>query len=577
MYTFGRQYVRLSLVLVLTAIALALFVACGEDAGPTAEPVVSAEPEAGAEQAASIEPTAGDEIAYGGVLVRAHATDPAGFDPVQDSSIAALDLIAPIYSQLVRLDPEAPDGALRPELAERWEVGADGRSITFHLRQGVQWHDGQPFTAEDVVSHFNRVISPPKGLFSSQRAPFLDVVDISAPDAGTVVFQTGNPSAGLLRSFAGGHYMVVSKHVMERETAEDPRGLRSNPEALVGTGPFTFTEYKQGSSFRVDKNPNYWDEGKPYLDGIEFFIMKDSAARFAALATGRVHTTPSGTASLTPTQARQVRQDYGEAIDVVEARGPFWMGAAFNVNRAPFDDARVRQALSLAVDREAYLTLVTGGAGGIGMTAGFSPPDTPLGLSTEQLLGLPGYGADREGDVERAKLLLAEAGYPEGFSTAIMVRSDVPVWVNSALFFQDQWRKLGLDVQVDQAEFGASIGRMLQGDYDVRIGGVAFNTTDPDHYLWAHFTTDGPNNLSYATDAEADRLLAAQRVELDPARRRELAHAAETRLLTEVVPAVVGHYAVYLYGVRREVQGWAPRDFMLYNQSRWDDVWLRGE
>ena len=218
--------------------------------------------------------------------MRAHATDPAGFDPVQDTSIAALDLIAPIYSQLVRVDPEAEDGSLRPELAERWVVGEDGRTVTFHLRQGVLWHDGQPFIADDVVSHFNRVISPPKGLFSSQRAPFLDVVDIRAPDAATVVFHTGNPSAGLLRSFAGGHYMVVSKHVMERETAEDPRGLRSNPDALIGTGPFTFAEYKQGSSFRVDKNPNNWDEGKPYLDGIEFFIMKDSAARFAALGHG---------------------------------------------------------------------------------------------------------------------------------------------------------------------------------------------------------------------------------------------------------------------------------------------------
>ena len=545
------------LPLIIFAVILAMVLACG-----------------GGDEAPSAGPS--DEIVYGGMLIRAHATDPAGFDPVQDTSIAALDLIAPIFSQLVRVDPEAADGALLAELAERWEVGEDGRSITFHLRQGVQWHDGQPFVADDVVSHFNRVISPPKGLFSSQRAPFLDVVDIRAPDASTVVFQTGNPSAGLLRSFAGGHYMVVAKHVMERETAEDPRGLRSNPEALVGTGPFTFAAYQQGSSFRVEKNPNYWDEGKPYLDGIEFFIMKDSAARFAALATGRVHTTPSGTASLTPTQAAEVRRDYADTIDVVEARGPFWMGAAFNATRAPFDDPRVRQALSLAIDRGAYLKLVTGGEGGIGMTAGYSPPDTALGLSGEQLRGLPGYGGDRDADVARAKQLLSEAGHPDGFPASILVRSDVPVWVNSALFFQDQWRRLGIDVAVEQTEFGGSISRMLGGDYDVRIGGIAFNTTDPDHYLWAHFTTDGPNNLYYATDPETDRLLAAQRIELDPVRRRELAHAAETRLLTEVVPAVVGHYAVYLYGVRKEVQGWTPRDFMLYNQSRWDDVWLRG-
>lgn len=556
----------------LAVLILAAAVGCGGQEEATSNEV-SATP-----SSTAFEPTPApvvEEPRYGGVLNRAHATDPAGFDPVQDTSIAALDLIAPIYSQLVRVDGESSDGTLLPELAERWEVGEDGRSITFHLRRGVQWHDGQPLIADDVASHFNRVISPPEGLFSSQRAPFLDVTDIAAGDASTVVFRTGNPSAGLLRSFAGGHYMIVSKHVMERETAEDPRGLRSNPDALIGTGPFMFVEYNQGSNFRVERNDNYWDEGKPYLDGIEFFIMKDSAARFAALATGRVHTTPSGTGSLTATQAREARRDYADTIDVREARGPFWMGAAFNVERAPFDDARVRQALSLAVDRAAYLTLVTGGEGGVGMTAGFSPPGTPLGLSAEQIRALPGYGSDKDADGARARELLAEAGHADGFSTAIMVRSDVPVWVNSALFFQDQWRKLGLDVQVDQAEFGASIGRMLQGDFDVRIGGVAFNTTDPDHYLWAHFTTGGPNNLRYATDSETDRLLDAQRVELDSARRRALAHEAETRLLTEVVPAVVGHYAVYQYGVRKAVRGWTPRDFMLYNQSRWDDVWLR--
>ena len=577
MRIMSQRSLRQSVLAALALTVLAMAACGGEESPEPAEPPAPAATPATAAPMPAPTPTAAiEEPRHGGTLLRAHATDPAGFDPVQDTSIAALDLIAPIYSQLLRVDTEADDGALRPELAEQWAVGNDGRSITFVLRQGVQWHDGQPFTADDVVAHFDRVISPPQGLFSSQRAPFLDVVDITAQDASTVVFRTGNPSAGLLRSFAGGHYMIVSKHVMERETADNPRGLRGNPEALVGTGPFTFAEYNQGGNFRVERNENYWDEGKPYLDGIEFFIMKDSAARFAALITGRVHTTPSGTGSLTPTQARQARQDYGEAVEVVEARGPFWMGAAFNAERPPFNDARVRQALSLAVDREAYLTLVTGGEGGIGMTAGFSPPGTPLGLSAEQLAEMPGYGPDKEADIARATELLAAAGHADGFSTSIMVRSDVPVWVNSALFFQDQWRKLGLDVQVDQAEFGASIGRMLQGDYDVRIGGVAFNTTDPDHYLWAHFTTGGPNNLRYATDAETDRLLAAQRVELDPARRRSLAHEAETRLLTEVVPAVVGHYAVYLYGVRKEVRGWTPRDFMLYNQSRWDGVWLMG-
>ena len=538
---------RLSLGLVGLAILASL--ACGSSDDPTPS-------------------TSDDDVAqYGGILVRAHATDPAGFDPVQDSSINTLDLIAPIYSQLVRLNPEDISGPLLHELAERWEVSDDGRRVTFHLRQNVVWHDGEAFTSADVASHFNRVISPPSGLFSSQRAPFLDVVEVQTPDESTVVFVTEQPNAGLLRNFAGGHYMVVSKHVMERETAENPRGLRSNPDALIGTGPFTFVSYEPGNTFELRKNSDYWDEGKPYLDGIQFFIIKDSAARFAALVTGRVQTTPSGTASLTSAQATEVRSGYTDTINLVEARGPFWMGAAFNSTRAPFDDPRVRQALSLAVDRDAYLKLVTGGEGGVGMIGGFSPPGTAFGLSGAQLRGLPGYGSSKDADIVMAGQLLTDAG--------IMVRGDVPVWVNSALFFQDQWSKLGLDVKVEQMEFGTSVSRMLKGDFDVRIGGIAFNIPDPDQYLFAPFASDGPNNLYYPADAEVDRLLAAQRHELDPERRRQLAQEAEIRLLTEVVPSVVGHYAIYLYGVRKEVQGWVPRDFMLYNQSRMENVWLQ--
>lgn len=535
-------------------VALMALVACGssEDTTP-----VAAEPQ------------------YGGILIRAHATDPAGFDPVQDSSINTLDLIAPIYSQLVRLNPEDSDGPLLPELAESWEVSDDGRQVTFHLRSGVRWHDGQPFTSADVASHFNRVITPPSGLFSSQRAPFIDVVDIQTPNPGTVVFLTEQPNAGLLRNFAGGHFMVVSKHVMERETADDnPRGLRSNPDALIGTGPFTFENYEPGNSFEVRRNPEYWDEGKPYLDGIQFFIIKDSAARFAALVTGRVHTTASGTASLTPPEAEEIRDSYAGTINLVEARGPFWIGASFNATREPFNDPRVRRALSLAVDRDAYLKLVTGGEDGVGMVGGFSPPGTEFGLSPAQLREIPGYAESKSADLSAARALLAEAGLLSGAKISIMVRGDVPVWVNSALFFQDQWSVLGLDVNVEQAEFGTSISRMLQGDFDVRIGGIAFNTPDPDQYLYAPFSSDGPNNLYYPGDAEADRLLDAQRHELDPDRRRQLAQEAEIRLLSKVVPSVVGHYAIYLYGVRKEVQGWVPRDFMLYNQARMENVWL---
>jgi peptide/nickel transport system substrate-binding protein len=369
--------------------------------------------------------------------------------------------------------------------------------------------------------------------------------------------------------------MVVSQHVMERETRDEPTGLRQNPEALIGTGPFTYADYQPGVSFKVRKSPTYWDSGKPYLDGIDFLIIRDAATRFSALATGQVHMSPHGSPSLTAAQAQQAQKEFSEGIRLERVRGPFWIGAAFNAARTPLDDPRVRQAMSLAVDRQAYVAVVTGGAAeGTGMVAGFSPPGAPFALPQAQLLGLPGYRQPKEQDLARARELLADAGYTDGFKTTVMVRSDTPVWVDAALFFQDQWKSVGIDAQVEQVDFATSIQRMLRGDFDIRISGIAFNLADADQVLFAPFSSQGPNFLYYPQDAELDRLLEAQRRELDQTRRQGLARQAELRLLQEVVPAVVGHYSIYIYGTRPEVGGWQARDYMLYNQERMDTVWL---
>jgi peptide/nickel transport system substrate-binding protein len=520
---------------------------------------------------------------YGGVLVRAHPTDPAGFDPVQDTSITTLFLIAPIYSQLIRFDPESKVNELLPELAHRWEMDGEGTRLTFYLRPEVKWQDGQDFTSADVKSHFERLISPPSGIFSNQRAPFLHVKDIFTPDPLTVVFETEFATASLLSSFAGGHYMIVSKHIMERETRVQATGLRKNPAALIGTGPFIYHDYQPGVAFKVRRNSNYWDNAKPYLDGMDFVIIRDATTRFSALALGKVHMSPHGSPSLTAPQAKQAKKEFSQDVRLHRVRGPFWIGAAFNSTRSPFNDTRVRQAMSMAVDRQAYVNVVTGGpAEGTGMMAGFSPPGSSFALPLSDLhSSVPGYydvsgnKDKRARDLIRAQELLGEAGWPYGFKTSIMVRGDTPVWVDAALFFQDQWKLIGIKAEVEQVDFATSIQRMLKGQFDVRISGTAFNMLDPDQILFAPFSSLGPSFLYYPKDQELDRLLNKQRRTLQPAAREKLAQAAELRLLQQVIPTIVGHYSIYIYGTRPEVRGWEAQDYMLYNQERMDQVWLQ--
>ena len=514
----------------------------------------------------------------GGILKRTHPTDPAGFDPVQDSSINTVFLIAPIYSQLLRFSTSEDDNPgsnhLVPELAKEWKLDQGGKRLQFLLRDDVLWHDAEPLDSEDILTHFNRVISPPKGLFSSEKSPFLHVSSISAPDPHTVVFDTEFATSCFLESFGAGHYMIVAKHVMERETQEDPRGLRKNAEALIGTGPFVFDSYEPGVAFRVRRNPHYWDAGKPYLDGIDFLVIRDPAMRFAALVAGQVHMSAHGSPSLTATQAAEIRQKHSDNITLERVRGPFWLGALFNSTREPFDNRLVRQALNLAVDRQAYLNTVTGGEDGIGILGGFTPPGTEFALRDEILTTLDGYRQPKQNDMVKARDLLNQAGFPDGLQTSITVRGDVPLWVDAALFFQSQWKDLGVDVQIDTVEFGSSIQRMLKGDFDIRLGGIASNLTNPDRVLYASFHSQGPNGLYYPEDTELDALLEGQRRETNPERRADLSNQAETRLIEKIVPGVVGHYSMYYYGSRKEVSGWRARDYMLYNQYRMDNVWL---
>ena len=514
----------------------------------------------------------------GGILKRTHPTDPAGFDPVQDSSINTVFLIAPIYSQLLRFDTsddENPNAnRLIPELAKEWKLNREGTQIRFLLRDDVLWHDGKPLNSEDVRAHFERIITPPKGLFSSEKSPFLHVSSIETPDPHTVVFDTEFATSSFLESFGAGHYMIVSKHVMERETKEDPRGLRKNAEALIGTGPFTFDSYEPGVAFRVRRNQQYWDDGKPFLDGIDFLIIRDSLTRFSALVTGRVHMSAHGSPSLTSTQASEIREKHLDNITLERVKGPFWLGALFNSTREPFNNRLVRQALSLAVDRQAYLETVTGGKDGIGILGGFTPPGTEFALATESLEALDGYRHPKTNDLAKARELLNQAGFPDGFQTSITVRGDVPLWVDAALFFQSQWKGIGIETKVDTVEFGSSIQQMLKGNFDIRLGGIASNLTNPDRVLYASFHSKGPNSMYYPKDTELDALLEAQRREMDPEYRAILSNQAETHLIEKVVPGVVGHYSIYYYGSRKEVSGWQARDYMLYNQYRMDNVWL---
>ena len=586
-----------AIILAALIVAAILPAACGGGGEPAAAPTAApAAPTAAAAAptaapaaptAAPAAPTAapaaapgGEQPVYGGILMRGHSGDPKGFDPQNDTGIATVYMIAPSYENLIRFSPIDGMDVIEPELATSWDLSADGLILTFHLREGVKWSDGAPFTSTDVADWFDRFMNPPEGIRSRRSGPFTHITSVDTPDPLTVTFNMEYGTASTLPNFAGGHvYIGPPKHVVEEATKDDVFALKKNPENIIGTGPFLFDRYEEDVVFCSKKNPDHWREGRPYLDGMCHLFIKDSTTRFVALASGQIHLPMHGSRSLTAAQAQQAERDFPEKIILNRHRGPYWMGVRFNATKPPYDDVRVRKALKLAVDLDEFIDVVTGGTEfGVGDVSGYMPPGTFWSLPQEQLLGLPGYSNYKTKDerIAEAKALLAEAGYPNGFDHTWSVW-DQTLRKNQAIFVADQWKKnLNINTRIDAMDSPVLAEKTLRGDFDVTQSGVAVNVIDPDSLLYNSYYSKSPGHNEFmATDPELDRLLDAQRRTFDPAERRKLTWEAERLIQTQLVPDFVLMWNVYIYGRSPKVGGFVGLDYMVYNQYRFEHVWLK--
>ncbi|MDP2952768.1 MAG: ABC transporter substrate-binding protein, partial [Chloroflexota bacterium] len=315
------------------------------------------------------------------------AIDPPNFDAHQNTSINMLGPLGPAYNLLVQYDDQDPSKIV-PDLAEKWDVSPDGSAITFTLRRGVLWHDGKPFTAADVKATLDRIVSPPKGVFSPRAGSFGAIKEVKVVDDYTVQVALKYPTASLLYNIGVGFNWIMPKHIL------DERG--DMKKSVVGTGAFKFTRFMSGVSTDLEKNPQYFAPGLPYLDGITTYVVPDPGARFAALRTGQldyIHAYPA----ITPVEAEIIERD---KLPIVVQTTP---GLGFriilpNFKVKPWDDARVRKAVSIAIDRRGSIQIVEKGWG----VAGGPLPPPPGGqwsLPADEINKLPGYRYPKDQDI----------------------------------------------------------------------------------------------------------------------------------------------------------------------------------
>jgi peptide/nickel transport system substrate-binding protein len=504
-------------------------------------------------------PKRGGTLRYGITMRMPH------FDVHQSGTINNLGSQGCMFDNLIRHDPRDSGKTIIPDLAHSWEISEDGKVYTFHLRKGVEFHDGAEFTAEDVKATFDRIRKPPQGISIPRSVLFRAVDEITAPDKYTVQFKLGDPrpSSFMMAAIASGWNVIVRKKTLE----DNGYNLRKVLD-IPGTGPFRSVKYVENETRVMERNPHYWNRGLPYLDGIQFFsLIPFSTDLGSAILSNRI--------------------DYGRIVDPVTARKakstPGMSTTAFNqsviqgtwVNskKKPFDDPRVRRAFHLAFDRQVLVDVVKDVAPM--QVGGFLYPFSDFATPKAELVKRVGYQEDPTASLKEARALLAAAGHADGLKGLDFLVRDVPTFKLWAQAIQAMLQE-GLKVECNLRTVVESVwfDDTANGHFDLAVGAIVSTLLDPSDYFNAWYRTGGPQNYSFWHNEKFDALVPEIDKEVDPAKRLALVRQAEA--IMEQDPPVLPISWEQINDVWwNYVKGHNPYDYFgIYDVVRLDTFWL---
>jgi len=424
-----------------------------------------------------------------------------------------------IYNQLIEYNPETEDPFdLRGDLATSWELSEDGKVYTFHLNPKAKWHDGTPLTAEDVVYSLDSMVDadakPPRVVTLPALSPYYQKGTARAIDAHAVEIPLKIPFApDFIPTLALDFCKIVAKHWGESGTDVQKW------ENAIGSGPFKPGKFVKDVSIELVKNKDYWKPELPRIDGMVHYTIKDKGTAIAAYKTGRVLMTNFAVTDLSNKEARQLEKEAEDKLRVEYIRNAIFFFFFMNTSVAPFDNPKVRQAVNLALDRQALFN--TFGVPGLDSLAPPLGVGTWFGRSEEEIAKLPGWrqlnGTKHPDDIAKAKALLAEAGHPDGFKAEMMVRQVVE-FPDQAVVYKEQLKKIGIEATLKLVDSATGFQRYLSGDWVMAPQGSAHFVIEPDAVLgrvwmpegtWARYARSAPPKWwqeAYAQQAgEPDR------------------------------------------------------------------------
>ena len=469
--------------------------------------------------------------------------DPETVDPALSSASDSGNMILHAFECLLTV---GQDGNLQPGQAETWETSEDGLTWTFHLRDGLKWSDGSALTANDFVYSWKRVCDPVvaapyaetvlgmvKG-YDEAIAGNTDALAVTATDDKTLVVELNAPC-----SFFGSLAAFATLSPVQQATIEaNGDAWATAPETYVSNGPFNMTEWVPGSHIIFSKNANYWNADAIKLGSIKFVLMEDSNAAYSAYQTGEVLLIKD-----VPTEEIPSLKDNGE-FHVEPIIGTYYL--SLNTEREPFNNPDVRKALSLAIDREYVAgTLMQGtySAASNFMGPGWIDADGKEFMANanggEVYIDTTNHAAN----LEQAKQLLADAGYPngEGFPAISYTTNDAGYHKVVAEYLQQAYAELGIDLQVNVVEWSSFTPMRRNGEYDIARNGWVGDYTDASNMLDLLYSTNGNNDGKY-NNADYDAAMELSRTTTDAAERSQALHTAEDILMEEAACIPVAYY-----------------------------------
>jgi peptide/nickel transport system substrate-binding protein len=390
----------------------------------------------------SAEPTLAQK--QGGILKLSHFDSPASMSILEESTVAALRPVMGVFNNLVMYRQDVAQTSMQsviPDLATGWSWNEEGTELTFPLRHGVKWHDGKPFTAQDVKCTWDLLTGKAneKLRINPRKSWYTNLEEVAVKGDYEVAFRLKRPQPALIALLASGWSPIYPCHI-------PPRDMRSHP---IGTGPFKFVEFKPNESIKLTRNPDYWKEGRPYLDGIEYTIIKEVATRNLAFFAGKFDvTSPYG---VTVPTLKDFASQAPQAICEVTAT---------NVNRTmiinssapPFDNPDLRRAMALSLDRKAFIDIITDGQGDIG-AAMLPPSEGVWGMPPEVLQKLPGYDPDVARNRAEGRKIMQKLGYgPDHRLPVKLSTRNIPAYRDPAVILLSQLREVYIDAELEPVD-----------------------------------------------------------------------------------------------------------------------------